>query len=56
MTYSSWTNNGQVKVVNFGSDIQDQLVVAPVPEPATMVLFGIGLLGLAGIGREKIQN
>ncbi len=27
--------------------------VSPVPEPATMLLFGIGLLGLAGVNRRK---
>lgn len=29
---------------------------APVPEPSSILLLGIGLIGLAGFGRKKILN
>jgi len=30
--------------------------VSPVPEPATLILIGSGLVGLAGFGRKKFKK
>ena len=38
----------------WSSDYTFNITTSAIPEPSTILLFGVGLLGLAGIGREKI--
>ena len=47
-----------IEIKHFGgpSNGDPGTVVTPVPEPGTIMLMGIGLVGLASIGRRKFKQ
>jgi hypothetical protein len=42
--------------IQINSAFFDNTATAPVPEPATMLLLGCGLIGLAVVGRKKLRR
>ena len=51
--YSTWNGPVGTDIAGAISDDPARAYSQPIPEPATMLLFGTGLLGLIGLGRRK---
>lgn len=53
--FTSFTINDQNHSVMIDNLAYSASAGQPIPEPSTMLLLGIGLVGLTGIGRKRLQ-
>jgi len=53
-TLGSWTMSITAHSTHF--EFSNGAAAAPVPEPATLLLLGTGLIGIAGFGRKKLKT
>ncbi len=53
LAYDWWATSSDA---GWGSVLDSGVTMAPVPEPATMLLLGSGLIGLAGFRRKKFKK
>lgn len=56
VTYGSWLWQGPDGTADVKVTITHNPSVAPVPEPSTMLMMGAGLLGLATLGRRRLNR
>lgn len=55
-TYDLWLEKGRGEILEVSHWTGYNGSSAPVPEPATMILLGTGLIGLAGFGRKRLRK
>lgn len=55
-TYDLWLEKGIGEILEVSHLTGYNGSSAPVPEPATMILLGTGLIGLAGLGRKRLRK
>ena len=56
VTINLWNTAGTADIGLDHSKLYGTAETAPVPEPATILLMGIGLLGMVGIGRKRFNK